>query len=315
MSGHRVLICGSMAFDTIMVFEGRFKDQILPEQMHILNVCFLVPSLRKDWGGCAGNIAYSLHMLGGHAVPMATVGHDGKDYIQRLAQMGMDTTHLTLVDGEFTAQAFVTTDLDNNQITAFHPGAMAQSHVNSIGQANGEFALGILAPDGRQGMIEHAEQFASAGIPFVFDPGQGLPMFGKAELNRLIELASYATVNDYEAKLLCNILGETPERLASRLKALFITRGAEGSWVYTDGQRLEVPCVKAERIADPTGCGDAYRAGLLHGLVEGMPVLQAAQLASLMGSLKIMSKGGQNHWFERQEIAIRFKTAFGHLPW
>ncbi|HEY1057938.1 MAG TPA: carbohydrate kinase family protein [Limnobacter sp.] len=310
MSSPRVLICGSIAFDTIMVFEGRFKDQILPDQVHILNVAFLVPTLRKDWGGCAGNIAYSLNMLGGSAVPMATVGHDGAGYVERLKGLGIDTSMLRMVNDEFTAQAFITTDLDDNQITAFHPGAMSHSHLNTVAQA-GPIALGIIAPDGRDGMIQHAEQFAAAGIPFVFDPGQGLPMFGKPELERFLELATYAAVNDYEAKMLCDKTGLSLEQIATRLKALVVTRGAEGSWIFTEGQRLDIPCVKAETIADPTGCGDAYRGGLLYGLSQGMPIRKAAQLASLMGSLKIAHKGGQNYRLTREDIAAHYATAFG----
>ncbi|HEX5484574.1 MAG TPA: carbohydrate kinase family protein [Limnobacter sp.] len=310
MSSKRVLICGSIAFDTIMVFEGRFKDQILPDQVHILNIAFLVPTLRKDWGGCAGNIAYSLKMLGGNPVPMATVGHDAAGYLNRFQHLGIDCTSLRTVDSEFTAQAFITTDLDDNQITAFHPGAMTHSHLNTVESA-GDIALGIIAPDGRDGMIQHAEQFAAAGVPFVFDPGQGLPMFGKAELDRFIELASYAAVNDYEAKMLCDKTGNTLEELASRLEALIVTRGAEGSWVFVNGQRHDIRCVKASEIADPTGCGDAYRGGLLYGLSNGMPVLKAAKLASLMGALKIAYKGGQNYAFSRTEIEERFKAEFG----
>jgi adenosine kinase len=310
----RVLICGSIAFDTIMVFEGRFKDQILPDQVHILNVAFLVPSLRKDWGGCAGNIAYSLNMLGGKPVPMATIGHDAGGYFQRLQTLGIETTCVKQVSEEFTAQAFITTDLDDNQITAFHPGAMSHSHLNKVSDA-GDIAIGIIAPDGRDGMMQHAEQFAAAGVPFVFDPGQGLPMFGKPELDRFLELATYAAVNDYEAKMLCDRTGLTLEQISEKLEALVVTRGAEGSWIFEKGQRHDIPCVKAEKIADPTGCGDAYRGGLLYGLTEGMGIVNAAKLASLMGSLKIAVKGSQTYQYSREEIASRFAAAFGHQPW
>jgi adenosine kinase len=290
MNNKRVLICGSIAFDTIMVFEGRFKDQILPDQVHILNVAFLVPTLRKDWGGCAGNIAYSLNMLGGQPIPMAAIGHDAQGYVGRFQQLGISTDCLRTIDSEFTAQAFITTDLDDNQITAFHPGAMSHSHLNKVTDA-GEIGLGIIAPDGRDGMIQHAEQFAEAGVPFVFDPGQGLPMFGKLELDRFLELATYAAVNDYEAKMLCDKTGDTLESIALRLKGgLIVTRGAEGSWVFTGGQRYDIPCVKAEHVVDPTGCGDAYRGGLLYGLSEGMTLVEAAKLASLMGSIKMLTK-------------------------
>jgi adenosine kinase len=310
----RVLICGSIAFDTIMVFEGRFKDQILPDQVHILNVAFLVPSLRKDWGGCAGNIAYSLNMLGGKPVPMATIGHDGSAYLQRLENLGIDTHCIKQIDQEFTAQAFITTDLDDNQITAFHPGAMSHSHRNSIHDA-GPISLGVIAPDGREGMIQHAEEFAQAGIPFVFDPGQGLPMFGKAELDHFLDLANYAVVNDYEAKILCDRTGLTLEQIAKKLNALIVTRGAEGSWVFTDGQRHDIPCVKPKRVADPTGCGDAYRGGLLYGLTEDIGIINAAKLASLMGSLKIEVKGPQTYQHSREDITSRFSATFGHKPW
>lgn len=314
MKNTRVLICGSIAFDTIMTFDGRFKDHILPDQVHILNVAFLVPTLRKDWGGCAGNIAYGLNMLGGTPVPMATVGHDAQGYLDRLQSLHIDTTHLRPIGNEFTAQAFITTDLDDNQITAFHPGAMNHAHVNTIGDAN-DITLGILAPDGRDGMLQHAEQFAEANIPFVFDPGQGLPMFNGTELNRFLDLATYAAVNDYEAQLLCEKTGQHLEQIANKLSALIVTRGAEGSWVFTEGQRHEIPCVKAEQIVDPTGCGDAYRGGLLYGLVNGMSVVDAAKLASLMGSLKIAHKGGQNYQFTREEFASKFAAAFGKQPW
>jgi adenosine kinase len=314
MKNTRVLICGSIAFDTIMTFDGRFKDHILPDQVHILNVAFLVPSMRKDWGGCAGNIAYGLNMLGGKPVPMAAIGHDAQGYVERLQSLNIDTKHLRPIGSEFTAQAFITTDLDDNQITAFHPGAMNHAHINTIDDAE-HIALGILAPDGRDAMLQHAEQFAKAGIPFVFDPGQGLPMFNGTELNRFLELATYATVNDYEAKMLCEKTGQDLEQMASKLSALIVTRGAEGSWVFTQGQRHEIPCVKAERIVDPTGCGDAYRGGLLYGLVNKMPVVEAAKLASLMGSLKISHKGGQNYQFTREEFASKFAATFGKQPW
>ncbi|MFN4329487.1 MAG: carbohydrate kinase family protein [Limnobacter sp.] len=314
MSTPRVLICGSMAFDSIMVFEGRFKDQILPEQVHILNVAFLVPTLRKDFGGCAGNIAYALKMLGGQPVPMATVGHDGDGYLARFRDLGIDSTCLRKVDTEFTAQAFITTDLDDNQITAFHPGAMSHSHLNTVAQA-GQVALAIVAPDGRDGMINHAEQLAQAGIPFIFDPGQGLPMFGKPELDRFLELATYAAVNDYEAKMLCDRTGQTLEELAQHVEALIVTRGGEGSWIFTGGQRHDVPCVKASEVKDPTGCGDAFRGGLLYGLSHGLGVVKAAKLGSLMGALKIAHQGPQNYHFSREEISTQFNAAFGETLW
>lgn len=310
MSSKRVLICGSIAFDTIMNFDGKFKDHILPDQVHILNVAFLVPRLRKDWGGCAGNIAYGLHMLGGLPVPMATVGHDAGGYISRFKSLGIPVENLTTVETEFTAQAFITTDQDDNQITAFHPGAMSYSHENKIEHA-GDIDLGIIAPDGRDGMIQHAQQFSDAGIPFIFDPGQGLPMFGKAELEVFLTQATFAAVNDYEAKMLCDKMGMTLEQIAEMVSGLIVTRGAEGSWVFTEGKKHDVPCVKANNIVDPTGCGDAYRGGLLYGLSHGMSLLKSAKLASLMGSLKIAHKGGQNYQHTRQEIDHAFSTAFG----
>ena len=306
----RVLICGSIAFDTIMVFEGRFKDQILPDQVHILNVAFLVPSLRKDWGGCAGNIAYSLNMLGGKPVPMATIGHDAGGYFQRLQTLGIETNCLKQINDEFTAQAFITTDLDDNQITAFHPGAMNVSHENSVSDATG-VKLGIIAPDGRDGMISHARQFADAGIPFVFDPGQGLPMFGGEDLLNFLDLARWCTVNDYEARLLCERTGLTEAQIAERVEALIVTRGAEGSRVYAGGSVTEVACVPADALADPTGCGDAYRGGLLYGLSRGADIIASARLASVMGSIKIASRGGQNHLPTREDIAARHRAAFG----
>lgn len=315
MSTKRVIICGSMAFDTIMVFEGRFKDQILPDQVHILNVAFLVPSMRKEFGGCAGNIAYTLKLLGGDPVPMATVGHDAQGYLQRFESLGIHTQMLKTVGEEFTAQAFITTDLDDNQITAFHPGAMSHSHLNRVGDA-GPACLGIVAPDGRDGMIQHAQQFVEAGVPFIFDPGQGLPMFGKADLETFVAQATYAAVNDYEAKMLCDKMELSLEQIAAQLPGgLIVTRGGEGSWVFAQGQRFDIPCVKAEAVVDPTGCGDAYRGGLLYGLAEGMPLQEAAKLASLMGSIKIAHRGGQTHQVTREEVAARYEAAFGHQPW
>jgi adenosine kinase len=314
----RTLICGSIAYDTIMVFSGHFKDQILPDQVHILNVAFLVPEMRREFGGCAGNIAYNLKLLGGDAVPMATVGDDAAPYFARLAKVGLDTRHIRQVAGSFTAQAFITTDLADNQITAFHPGAMnfsEQNHVSDAHTTDNPIGLGIVAPDGRSGMVNHAREFAEAGVPFIFDPGQGLPMFDGPDLLALIEQATYVTVNDYEAKLLCDRTGRSPEQLARSLKALIITRGAEGSLIYADNKVLEIPCVTARALADPTGCGDAYRGGLLYGIAQGYDWTTTGRLASTMGSIKIASKGPQNHEPLRAEIAEVFKTAFGSTPW
>ena len=306
----RTLICGSLAYDTIMVFHDHFKNHILPEKIHILNVAFLVPDMRREFGGCAGNIAYNLQMLGGEAVIMATVGDDFQPYAQRLEGLGLAQTHVRHVLDTYTAQAFITTDLGDNQITAFHPGAMNFSHHNRVADTQG-VTLGIVAPDGRDGMLQHAQEFHEAGIPFVFDPGQGLPMFNGEELLSFIHKAEYVAVNDYEAQLLQERTGQPIEQLAKLVRALVVTRGAQGSEIYTGGQRLEIPCVKAEAEVDPTGCGDAYRSGLLYGIEKGMDWVQIGCLASLMGSLKIASRGGQNHRLTRDEILERFKAHFG----
>lgn len=306
----KTLICGSMAYDTIMVFKDQFKKHILPEQIHILNVAFLVPEMRREYGGCAGNIAYNLQMLGGHPLIMATVGDDFAPYAQRLTNIGMPQTHIRHVPGNFTGQAFITTDLDDNQITAFHPGAMGHSHLNSVAMAQ-EVTLGIVSPDGREGMIQHALEFASQNIPFVFDPGQGMPMFSGTELLRFIEQASYVTVNDYEAKLLQDKTGKTLKEIASRVKALIVTLGGDGSLIYANGKEIAIPTPKPSAIVDPTGCGDAYRAGLLHGIQKGWDWEMTGRLASLMGSLKIASRGGQNHKYNRMELAELYKQHFG----
>ena len=306
----RTLICGSLAYDTIMVFHDRFKNHILPEQIHILNVAFLVPDMRREYGGCAGNIAYSLRLLGGEPLIMATVGDDSALYMQRLGQLKLDTTHVRQVAGTFTAQAFITTDLDDNQLTAFHPGAMNHSHENDIGTAR-DVKLGMISPDGREGMLTHARQFHEAGIPFVFDPGQGMPMFNGSELLEFLRLADWCTVNDYEARLLCERTGRTLEELAREVRALIVTLGAKGSEVYVDGRRIDIPCAPAEAVVDPTGCGDAYRAGLLYGLSKGWAMEKTGRLASLMGAIKISHRGGQNHKTTREQIAARFEKAFG----
>jgi adenosine kinase len=306
----KTLICGSIAYDTIMVFHDQFKNHILPEQIHILNVAFLVPDMRREFGGCAGNIAYNLKLLGGEPLIMATVGDDSAPYMHRLKQIGLDATHCREVPGSFTAQAFITTDLDDNQITAFHPGAMNFSHQNHIADAK-DVGLGIISPDGRDGMLQHAQEFHTAGIPFIFDPGQGLPMFGGEELLDFIRLAEYCTVNDYEAKLLTERTGRSLEQLATEVKALVVTLGANGSHIYTGGQRIDIPCVKPEAVVDPTGCGDAYRSGLLHGIAQGWDWRKTGQLASLMGSLKIAQRGGQNHKPKLTDIATAYSAAFG----
>jgi len=308
------LICGSIAYDTIMVFPGRFKEQILPEQLHILNVAFLVPDMRREYGGCAGNIAYSLKMLGGEPLIMATVGDDYPPYQQRLETLAISQKHIRKVADSFTAQAFITTDLDDNQITAFHPGAMNFSHQNHIADAK-DVAIGIVAPDGRDGMIQHAREFHEAGIPFIFDPGQGLPMFNGDELRNFIKLADYLSVNDYEASVLQEKTGEKLEVLAKNLKGLIVTRGAKGSQIFSGGRAIEIPSARPDAIVDPTGCGDAYRAGLLYGLANGMDWETTGRLASLMGAWKIAQRGGQNHKFTRDEVAARYKQSFNATLW
>lgn len=306
----RTLICGSIAYDNIMVFRGRFKEHILPDQIHILNVAFLVPDLRREFGGCAGNIAYNLRLLGADPLVMATVGEDASSYFDRLERLAIERRNVRQVPGTLTAQAFITTDLDDNQITAFHPGAMNHSHLNRIVPALNA-GLAIIAPDGREGMLQHARELADLGVPFVFDPGQGLPMFSGEELERFVGQASYVAVNDYEGKLLEERIGRKLEAIAAGLKALFLTRGAEGSVIYAGGRRIDIPCVKASQLLDPTGCGDAYRAGLLYGIAEGFDWEKTGRLASLMGSIKIASRGGQNHSVSREEIQRMFRRNFG----
>lgn len=309
-----ILVCGSVAYDTIMVFHDRFKNHILPEQIHILNVAFMVPDMRREFGGCAGNIAYNLKLLGADPLIMATVGADAQPYLDRLDALGLRRDHVRQVEDSFTAQAFITTDLDDNQITAFHPGAMNYSHHNRVHDATG-IRLGIVSPDGRDGMLAHCEQFAAGGIPFVFDPGQGLPMFSGEELMACLNLARYCTVNDYEARMLCEKTGRTVAQLAERVEALIVTMGAEGSHIHADGRRIEVPCVPAESLEDPTGCGDAYRAGLLYGIANAYDWQRTGRLASLMGAFKIASRGGQNHRPDRDTIARRFEQIFGEVLW
>ncbi len=287
------LICGSLAFDTIMDFEGRFAQQILPEQLHILNVSFLVPALRRDFGGCAGNIAYSLRQLGGTPLPMATVGADGGTYLERLRALGIGTEFVRQVEDTYTAQAMIMTDLDNNQITAFHPGAMMQAHITRI-EARADIRLGIISPDGRDAMLQHAEQFQAAGIPFVFDPGQGLPMFDGGELARFIEQASWVTVNDYEGKMLSDRTGWSAAEISRRVDGLVVTLGGQGCEVWIDGHKTVVPPVQAAAVVDPTGCGDAWRGALLHGLEQGWDLVRCAELGNRIGALKIASRGPQN---------------------
>ncbi len=303
-----ILVCGSLAYDTIMVFPDQFKKHILADQIHILNVSFMVPDMRREYGGTAGNIAYNLKLLGEEPAIMATVGHDFAPYAQRLEKLGLTARHVRVLDGQFTAQAFITPDIDDNQITAFHPGAMSHAHLNRVADA-ADARLGIVSPDGRQGMIEHARDFGRAGVPFIFDPGQGLPMFSGAELLELLEGARALTVNDYEARIIEDKTGRKVEEIA-RTMAVVVTRGAEGSTVHADGRKFDVAAVKPDTLVDPTGCGDAYRAGLLYGMVRGWTWEKSARLASVMGAIKIAHRGGQNHRPERAEIAARFRDSF-----
>jgi adenosine kinase len=305
------LICGSFAFDTIMVFPGRFRHHILPEQVHILNVSFMVPELRREFGGCAGNIAYSLKLLGSDGKPMGTVGRDFGTYGDWMGDCGISRDYVKQVDEAYTAQAYITTDMDDNQITAFHPGAMNYAHLNKV-PANAGFTIGIVSPDGRDGMIQHAQQFAEAGIPFVFDPGQGMPMFGGADLLRFVEQASWVTLNDYESRLMQDRTGRSLEQLAEQVRAIVVTRGADGSCVYAGGRRIEIPAARARVTKDPTGCGDAYRAGLLYGLMNDMDWETAGRVAALLGAIKVECNGTQNHRVGHDEFRERFKEVFGY---
>lgn len=305
------LICGSMAFDTIMSFHGRFSEALLADQLHKINVAFLVPGIRREFGGCAGNIAYNLKLLNGDPLIMATMGQDGGPYLDRLDKLGISRRCIRSMDDAYTAQAFITTDADNNQITAFHPGAMGSSHLNKISDA-GKVRLAIVAPDGRDGMLEHARDCASLGVPFIFDPGQGLPMFSGEELIHFIELATYVAVNDYEAELLTERTGLSLAQVAERVSALVVTRGEQGAEIYTRNERFDIPVVRVENVVDPTGCGDAFRAGMLYGLSNDMDWMSIGRLSSLMGSIKIASQGGQNHVLSREEIEQRFEKEFGY---
>jgi adenosine kinase len=355
-SGRKVaLICGSVAYDTILVFPDRFQAHLLPDKLHMLNVSFLVPEMRREFGGCAANIAYSLHLLGDAGWVMATAGQDFAPYRERMLAQGICVDFIKVVDGTFTAQAFITTDLDDNQITAFHPGAMQYAHLNTVSAAAGrdpatagaaaqggvpaahggqaaaqggvpaahggqaaaretadyEVALGIVAPDGRQAMLEHAAQFKAANIPFIFDPGQGLPMFGAEELALFIEQATWVAVNDYEWQMMQQKTGLTAAAVVAQVDALIVTRGAEGSEIHTKERTLTIPAVKPRTVIDPTGCGDAYRAGLIHGLLQGLDWQATGRLASLLGSIKIESRGPQNHDFTRAEFERRYHESFG----
>jgi len=303
------LICGSYAYDTIMVFNDQFKNHILPDKVHILNISFLVPEMRKEFGGCAGNIAYNLKLLGGDPLPMATVGSDFGNYGEWLEECGINDQHIMIIADNYTGQAFITTDLDDNQITAFHPGAMNLSHENSVFDAS-DVTIGIVSPDGRDGMIQHAQEFAEAGIPFIFDPGQGMPMFSGDELLTFMDQATWATLNDYEAQLMQERTGQSLDDLAQNLKALIVTKGGDGSTIYTGNDDIEIPCASPRMVLDPTGCGDAYRAGLLYGIMNDMDWETTGRIASLMGAIKIEKAGTQNHNFSFAEFEERFKFEF-----
>ncbi|MFN4263690.1 MAG: carbohydrate kinase family protein [Thioalkalivibrionaceae bacterium] len=304
------LISGSLAFDTIMVFQDRFRNHILPDKVHLLNVSFLVPEMRREYGGCAGNIAYNLRLLGGDPLIVATAGRDFASYSDWLDRHQIPKDFVLELDDYFTGQAFITTDQDDNQITAFHPGAMGEAHRIDIPTGTGA-SIGIVAPNGRQGMIDHAAQLKAAGIPFIFDPGQGLPMFNADELLAFLDQATWCALNDYEAALVVEKTGLDFEQLAERVSALIVTRGAQGSTVLTQNEQIDIPPVTARDIRDPTGCGDAYRAALLLGLERGLPWTVIGRVASLIGAIKIEHLGPQNHRFTQAEFAERYLKAFG----
>ncbi len=313
----RVLISGSVAYDTIMVFDGYFRDHILPDRVHMLNVAFLTPQLKREFGGTAANIAFNLKALGGEPVVLASVGRDGEEYLARLRGFGIDVSQVKLIEEAYTAQAFITTDLADNQITAFHPGAMGQAHeVSATQAAQGGAAWGIVAPNGKQAMLQHAEEFAASGVPFIFDPGQGLPMFEGAELHHIMGRANAVTVNDYEAKMLSDKTSLSEESIAAKLPAFIVTRGAEGSTVYVAGVRHDVAVSQASKTIDPTGCGDAFRGGLLYGLAHGWDWVRCARLGSVIGAIKIEHSGPQNHRLDRADISTRYQTTYGEaLRW
>ena len=304
------LICGSMAFDTIMVFQDKFKNHILPDKVHMLNVSFFVPHLRREFGGCAGNIAYNLHLLGETALPMATVGKDFGPYAEWMSEKGVSQAYLKVLEDDYTGQAYITTDEDDNQITAFHPGAMARSELNTVPK-DADIKIGIVSPDGKAGMLEHAKQFVEAGIPFIFDPGQGMPMFDGDELQVFIEQATWVTVNDYEAAMLQEKTGLSPHEIAEKVDALIITKGGEGSLIYTESRRIDIPPATAAGLVDPTGCGDAYRGGLLYGLMNGLGWEVTGRIAGLMGAIKISHAGTQNHFITLDEIKAHYAEQFG----
>ena len=303
------VICGSLAYDTIMVFQDQFKNHILPDQMHILNVSFLVPAMRREFGGCAGNIAYNLRLLGGHPVPVGTVGADAADYLARMRELGIDTRLVRVIPEMYTPQCFITTDLDNNQIAAFHPGAMQCSADNDLGQA--EAAWAIVAPDAKEGMFAHARRLKDRGIPFIFDLGQAMPLFSGADIEEMLGLADILTANDYEASVVEQRTGRSMQDIARGLRAAVVTRGAEGATLYADGEQVDIAPVRAEQVVDPTGCGDAHRAGLLYGLIQQWKLADACRLANVMGALKIASRGPQNHRPSREQIGAMLQHHYG----
>lgn len=304
------LICGSYAYDTVMTFPDKFKNHILPDKVHMLNVSFLVPTMRREFGGCAGNIAYNLKMLGGDPTPMAVVGKDFGPYADWMKTCGITQEFMKIADNEFTGQAYITTDLDDNQITAFHPGAMSFAHEQLVKDVK-DVSIGIISPDGRDGMIQHAQQFAEANIPFIFDPGQGMPMFNGDDLLKFIDEATYVTVNDYEAELLQKHTGLSAHEIAERVEAYIVTLGSKGSHIYTKNHRHEIPVAKANALVDPTGCGDAYRAGLLYGIMNDLDWETTGRIASLIGAIKMASHGPQNHTFDRKSFAALYEENFG----
>ena len=304
------LICGSMAYDAIMVFPDHFKNHILPDKVHMLNVSFMVPEMRREFGGCAGNIAYNLKLLGGDGLPMATVGKDFEPYARWLDECGISRRYIKVFEEAYTAQAYITTDMDDNQITAFHPGAMGLAHENKVSDAEG-ITIGIVSPDGREGMVEHAQEFHELGIPFIFDPGQGLPMFDGDDLRDFLDKATWLAVNDYEAELFQERTGLSPHEMAEHVEAVFITRGAKGSQIYTAAHEIHIPLATPRAVSDPTGCGDAYRAGLLYGLMNGLDLETTGRIASLMGAIKIEHHGTQNHHFTPDEFKARYQETFG----
>jgi adenosine kinase len=310
----KTLITGSIAYDTIMVFPDRFRNHLLPDQLHILNVCFLTPEMRREFGGTAGNIAYNLKQLGGDPLVMAAVGEDSEPYLYRLQRLGIDARHLKHIQGQFTAQAFITTDLDDNQITAFHPGAMNHAHEGHVDATLGA-QLAIVAPDGKEGMLQHARECAAHGIAFMFDPGQGLPMFSAEELLEFVRLADYVAVNDYEGKMLEEKTGRSLERLAREVKALIVTLGAQGSRIIAGEMQHEIPVAVTDRVVDPTGCGDAYRAGLLYGIAQGWDWPRIGRLGAVLGAIKIASRGAQNHHADRATVEARYRQSFRESPW